>query len=65
MSETLRYNVQWMVVATRACFICDHRDDQKCMRVKQPIDKAREPHGACGTEAKFLSFPGLDHDDHR
>ena len=50
----------------RACQLCDHGDDASgrlcCLHPEgrgQPVHVVRAFGGACGLEAKHLSFPGL------
>lgn len=68
MLNSLRSNVvaiapTWGEQSYRACQICDHRSDcgKRCTHphVAAGIETARSNHGACGPDAKYLSFPGL------
>lgn len=45
-----------------ACCICVHGKTGTCTHaaVKAPLEAARLPHGACGPEARYLDFPGLN-----
>lgn len=62
--------LQSQMPAYRACDLCTHGrtvdglrhctlDEAVQPRVSEPVGRVRSPHGACGPEARLMSFPGL------
>jgi hypothetical protein len=69
-AATLHPPERWTADGYDACRLCDHREHNvdgllcQCPAVVAPnrwqsAAFARTPHGACGPEARYMSFPGL------